>query len=108
MESDAIATQAEPLTLDLPPQRPLDEHAPVTPALRKALEDLVAGIIDVVILGIVFVIMSSLTGGTESEDGNFSANLDGGPAFLFFLIAIGYYLVPEALTGQTLGKKSWA
>jgi uncharacterized RDD family membrane protein YckC len=65
----------------------------------------VAGFIDVVILGVIFVLMSALSGGTESEDGSFSANLDGGPALLFFLIVMGYYLVPEALSGQTIGKK---
>lgn len=66
---------------------------------------ILAGLIDVIVLGVVFVLMSSLTGGTESGDGKFSVNLEGGPAILYFLIALAYYIIPEGLTGQTLGKK---
>ena len=39
---EAKVVQAEPLTLDLPPERLLEMNPPVTPALRAALEAIVA------------------------------------------------------------------
>ena len=65
----------------------------------------VAGAIDVVILAVVFFIMAALFGDTKSDSSSFSVNLSGGPAVLYFLIVLAYYLVPEGLSGQTPGKK---
>jgi uncharacterized RDD family membrane protein YckC len=77
---------------------------------REATENItgkrvLAAAIDVVVLAIVFAVMSVLFGETETEGSSFEVNLDGGPALLFFLIVMLYYFVPEALTGQTLGKR---
>jgi uncharacterized RDD family membrane protein YckC len=70
---------------------------------------IVAGIIDAVVLGVVFVIMSALFGESESSSGDggasFEVNLSGGPFIIFLLMSLAYYLFPEAMTGQTLGKK---
>ncbi|MPZ47820.1 MAG: RDD family protein [Dehalococcoidia bacterium] len=66
---------------------------------------IVAGIIDVVILGILFVIMSMLFGDSESDSSSFSVNLSGLPGLIYGVLAFGYYMVLEATSGQTLGKK---
>ena len=69
---------------------------------------IVAGIIDVVVLGVVFVVMSALFGDSGSgDDGDgFSVSLSGLPFLIFIVISFGYYFVLEAYNqGQTLGKK---
>ena len=70
---------------------------------------IVAGIIDVVVLAVVFIIMSALFGESESSSGDgsasFEVNLSGFPLLIFMLIFFGYYLIPEAISGQSLGKK---
>jgi uncharacterized RDD family membrane protein YckC len=62
----------------------------------------VAVIIDSVLLMIVGWALAMAVGQTSS--GGF--NLQGGPAFLWFLIAMAYYVVMEATSGGTLGKKA--
>ncbi len=66
---------------------------------------IVAGAIDVAVVVVLFFIMSALFGDSESDGSSFSVNLTGGPALIYFLLALVYYLVPEGLSGQTLGKK---
>ena len=60
----------------------------------------VAVIIDSILLGIVAYLIASVTGGTTSD----GFQVSGAPAFLVFLIAIGYYVVMEKTSGATLGK----
>ena len=60
----------------------------------------VAIIIDSILLGIVGYLIAMMTGQT-SEAG---FNLQGGPAFLFFLVALAYYVVMEKTSGATIGK----
>jgi uncharacterized RDD family membrane protein YckC len=62
----------------------------------------VAVIIDSILLFIVGYVIALMTGGT-SEAG---FNLTGAPAFLWFGIALAYYIVMEATSGATLGKKA--
>ena len=85
------------------------EPAPATaPAVDVTGKRIVAALIDIVLLAVVFIIMALLFGESESDtdDGaSFSLNLKGGAALVYFLIVLGYYLVMEALTGQTVGKK---
>jgi uncharacterized RDD family membrane protein YckC len=70
---------------------------------------IVAGIIDAIVLVVVFVVMSALFGDADSngDDGSgFSVSLSGLPFILFIVISFGYYFVLEAYNqGQTLGKK---
>ena len=69
----------------------------------------VAAIIDIVILAVVFFLMSAVFGDAESDtsDGaSFSANLDGLPALVYFLLVIGYYIAAEFYLGATPGKKA--
>ncbi len=60
----------------------------------------VAVIIDGILLMIVGYALAQVMGGATAT----GFDLQGGPAFVFFAIAIGYYVVMEATTGQTLGK----
>ena len=83
------------------------EAAPVQQVTENLTgKRIVAGIIDVVILAVLFVIMSMLFGDADSEGSSFSLNLDGGPALLYFLLVMAYYIGLEGTSGQTLGKKA--
>jgi uncharacterized RDD family membrane protein YckC len=61
----------------------------------------VAIIIDTILLCILGYVIAMFTGGT-TETG---FNLQGGPAILWFAIALVYYVVMEATSGATLGKR---
>lgn len=65
---------------------------------------IVAALIDLTLLIILFGVMGAAFGKTTSGGGSFSVNLSGGAFILYLLLSLGYYLVPEALTGRTLGK----
>jgi len=74
---------------------------------------IVAALIDVVILGGVFVAMSIATGEAElgsqtAADGTkttgFNVNLTGWPFAWYLGIVAGYYVVLEALLQRTIGK----
>ena len=61
----------------------------------------VATIIDTALLLVVGYVLALFTGNTTAN----GFNLSGGPFFFWLLIAIGYYTVLEARSGQTLGKR---
>jgi len=61
----------------------------------------VAVIIDSILLMVVGWALALVMGST----GGASFNLEGGPALLWFAIAFGYYIVMEATSGATIGKK---
>ena len=61
----------------------------------------VATLIDTALLFVAGYVLASFTGGTT--EGGFL--LTGAPAFLWFAIALAYYIVLEALYGATLGKR---
>lgn len=63
-----------------------------------------AAIIDLLVIGGIFVAVGALTDNITSEDGTVSINLDGGPALLFLALTLAYYFVTELLAGRTLGK----
>jgi uncharacterized RDD family membrane protein YckC len=60
----------------------------------------VAVIIDGILLMIVGYALASILGGATSS----GFDLQGGPAFILFGVALAYFIVMEATTGQTLGK----
>lgn len=53
----------------------------------------------------LFVVSGLLFGRSQAANGGASVSLGGVPFLLTALIALGYFLVLEALMGQTLGKK---
>jgi uncharacterized RDD family membrane protein YckC len=89
-----------------------DTSAPSTEAAIQEIENvtgkrIVAAIIDIVVLGIVFVLFAVLFGDTEPKDEETSGinlSLNGGPAIIYFVVVLAYYFVMEAATGKTLGK----
>jgi uncharacterized RDD family membrane protein YckC len=60
----------------------------------------VAIIIDMIVLGILGWILALGMGGATSD----GFNLSGAPAFIWFLIALAYYVVMEVQMGGSLGK----
>lgn len=63
-----------------------------------------AAVIDFVPLFVIFLILALLLGDTSAEDGEASANLEGGPALLLGLFSLLYYGLFEATLGGTPGK----
>ena len=63
-----------------------------------------ATIVDAILLGIVFSVMSMLFGSTSAEGGAVSASLGGLSALLYFIIVLAYYILLEGYLGQTVGK----
>jgi uncharacterized RDD family membrane protein YckC len=70
---------------------------------------LVAVLLDAVILLPVGIVVGLLSGGGYTESGNGYANagidVSGKAAWIFVLLALGYYVFCEAATGATLGKR---
>ena len=62
----------------------------------------VAVLIDSILLFVAGYIIALATGGTTLH----GFNIQGGPAFLWFSIALAYYVIMEALSGATLGKRA--
>ncbi len=60
----------------------------------------VAVIIDSIILGVIGYLVAAVTGGTTSA----GFELQGAPAFVFFIIGFLYYWLLETYLGGTLGK----
>lgn len=60
----------------------------------------VALVIDVIILGILGYLIGAVTGGTSGA----GFQLEGGPAFLYYLLSFLYYVLMEAFMGGTVGK----
>lgn len=63
-----------------------------------------AGLVDLLLMTMLFFVMAVLFGEAESSGGNATVNLEGLPALSFFAIMVLYYGVLEATSGQTLGK----
>jgi uncharacterized RDD family membrane protein YckC len=63
-----------------------------------------AALIDVLVLGVVFVVLGATLGNAEASDGSASVELTGGPALLWFAIAFLYYFVSEFAAARTPGK----
>src|ERR1700679_942795 len=65
----------------------------------------VAALLDILLLGIVFVLLGIITGGAHSGSSSASVTLGAGGAVVFFLIAGKYYFGCESAPGQTIGKR---
>jgi len=64
-----------------------------------------AALIDILVLSVIFVFVAATIGDSNVGDGNASFQLRNGQALVFAVLALVYYGLAEALTGQTLGKK---
>jgi uncharacterized RDD family membrane protein YckC len=65
---------------------------------------IVAGIIDLVIVGVIGGIITALFGDTCSDGDGFNFSLTGAPFVIYVIIAFSYYFLMENAKGQTLGK----
>jgi len=64
-----------------------------------------AALIDILVLSVIFIFVAATIGDSTVGDGNASFQLRNGQALVFAVLALVYYGLAEALTGQTLGKK---
>jgi uncharacterized RDD family membrane protein YckC len=65
----------------------------------------VAAIIDAIIVGVIFFVMTLIFGDSETSDSSFSFNLSGFPFIVTLVLTWAYYAVLEGKNnGQTVGK----
>jgi uncharacterized RDD family membrane protein YckC len=67
---------------------------------RRVLATLVDGIV----LGVVFMLMSMLFGSSSAEGGQVNATLNGLPFLIYLVLVFAYYMLLEGYLGQTVGK----
>ncbi len=63
-----------------------------------------AGLIDSLLMGVLFVLFAAALGESETSGANARFNLSGLPALAYLLAVLGYFLAFEAAIGRTLGK----
>lgn len=63
-----------------------------------------ATIVDGIVIGVGFWVMSALFGTTSAEGGQVSASVSGVAALGSFVVAFAYYIAMEGYLGQTVGK----
>ena len=63
-----------------------------------------ATIVDGVVLGLLFVVMSMLFGSSSAQGGQVNASLEGLPFLMYLVLVVAYYVLMEGYLGQTLGK----
>jgi uncharacterized RDD family membrane protein YckC len=63
-----------------------------------------AALVDLLLLGVVFVLVGIVTGGAHSGSNSASVMLGTGGTLLFVLLVGLYYFGFESTTGQTVGK----
>ena len=64
----------------------------------------VATIVDGMVLGLLFVVMSMLFGSSSAQGGQVNATLNGLPFLIYLLLVFAYYILMEGYLGQTAGK----
>ena len=64
-----------------------------------------AALLDIVILGVAFALVSVVSGGARTGDGGVSLVLEGPSALAFAAIALAYFFVGETAAGRTAGKQ---
>jgi len=63
-----------------------------------------AGLIDLGVLLVLFVILGLTIGNSQSGGGRLSVNLGGGATLVFIALSLLYYFACETAGGRTLGK----
>ena len=64
-----------------------------------------AGLIDLLVVFVLFLVVGLAFGEGEASGGNVSMNLEGVSLIVFFVLLLLYYGLAEATTGQTIGKR---
>jgi uncharacterized RDD family membrane protein YckC len=65
---------------------------------------ILATIVDGLVLGLLFAVMSMLFGSNSAQDGRINATLSGLPFLMYLVLVIAYYVLMEGNLGQTVGK----
>jgi uncharacterized RDD family membrane protein YckC len=70
---------------------------------------IVAALLDIIPLAVLFLVMAAALGdfgdkGDKGDTSSFSVGLSGGPAALYFVLTLVYFIVLEGLAARTLGK----
>src|ERR671917_846627 len=63
-----------------------------------------ATLVDGVVLGLVFVVMSMLFWTSSAQGAQASASLSGLPFLIYLVLVFAYYILMEGYLGQTVGK----
>jgi uncharacterized RDD family membrane protein YckC len=66
---------------------------------------ILAALLDILLLGIGFVLLGIITGGAHSNSHLASVTLGIAGTLIFLLITAAYYFGCESTTGQTIGKR---
>jgi uncharacterized RDD family membrane protein YckC len=66
---------------------------------------ILAALLDILLLGVVFVLLGIVTGGAHSSSNSASVTLGIAGTLVFLLITTAYYFGCESATGQTIGKR---
>lgn len=64
-----------------------------------------AGLIDLFVVFVLMIVLGALIGESRAGDGTVGVRLEGLSALVWAALALSYYGVAEALTGQTIGKR---
>ena len=65
---------------------------------------ILATIVDLIVLGILFAVMSVLFGESSTQGTSVSFSTGTFPTLGFFVLAMAYYILMEGYLGQTVGK----
>lgn len=63
-----------------------------------------ATIVDGVVLGLLFFMMSMLFGSSSAQGGQVNASMNGLPFLIYLVLVVAYYVLMEGYLGQTVGK----
>jgi uncharacterized RDD family membrane protein YckC len=64
-----------------------------------------AALLDLVVLFVLLIVVGVIFGEDETSGGSVSVTLEGASALVWIVVALLYYGVSEATSGQTLGKR---
>lgn len=84
------------------------QSIPATPVVATNVHvtgrRILATIVDGILLGLLFTVMSMLFGSSSAQGGEVNASLSGLPFLMYLVLVFGYYTLMEGYLGQTVGK----
>ncbi len=63
-----------------------------------------ATLVDAIVLGVLFFVMSMLFGSSSAQGGQVNASLSGVAFLIYLVVVFAYYILMEGYLGQTVGK----